>query len=120
VASGVRDLHQDACDEFLCVDPLVFRWLPGVMSALAGVDGELTDARIDAGIHRSLSRLGVERLDLVQFHWWDYEVPGLERLTERLLRAQSDGRIRLLGVANFDTPHVRQIVGSSENVISLQ
>ena len=22
-------------------------------------------------------RLGVERLDLVQFHWWDYGVPGV-------------------------------------------
>ena len=38
VASGVRDLHQDACDEFLCVDPLVFLWLRRVMSALARVD----------------------------------------------------------------------------------
>ncbi len=82
--------------------------------------GELTDAQIDTGIHRSLSRLGVERLDLVQLHWWDYEVPGLERLVERLLRAQSEGRIRFLGLTNFDTPHVRRIVGASESVISLQ
>lgn len=82
--------------------------------------GELTDARIDSGIDRSLSRIGVERLDLVQYHWWDYEVPGLERLTERLLRAQSDGKIRFLGVTNFDTPHVRQIVESAANIISLQ
>ena len=27
-------------------------------------------------IDRSLRRLGAERLDLVQFHWWDYAVPG--------------------------------------------
>ena len=27
-------------------------------------------------IERSLRRLGMERLDLVQFHWWDYSVPG--------------------------------------------
>ena len=26
-------------------------------------------------IERSLKRLNVERLDLVQFHWWDYTVP---------------------------------------------
>ena len=38
-------------------------------------------ARVDRGyvqsvIDRSLQRLGQERLDLVQFHWWDYAVPG--------------------------------------------
>src|SRR5437868_4411257 len=27
-------------------------------------------------IERSLRRLGMVRLDLVQFHWWDYSVPG--------------------------------------------
>ena len=27
-------------------------------------------------VDRSLRRLGAERLDLVQFHWWDYAVPG--------------------------------------------
>ena len=26
-------------------------------------------------VDRSLDRLGVERLDLVQLHWWDYDVP---------------------------------------------
>ena len=30
-------------------------------------------------IDRSLRRLGAERLDLVQFHWWDYGVPRLAR-----------------------------------------
>ena len=42
---------------------------------------DLTDLRtvtrrdVEATIDRSLHRLGVEQLDLVQFHWWDYEVP---------------------------------------------
>ena len=30
-------------------------------------------------IERSLRRLGQERLDLVQFHWWRYDVPGCDR-----------------------------------------
>ncbi|MEI3012244.1 MAG: aldo/keto reductase [Sutterella seckii] len=34
-------------------------------------------AYVERIITRSLSRLGVERLDMVQFHWWDYEVPGM-------------------------------------------
>ena len=33
------------------------------------------DADVEAIIDRSLRRLQVERLDLVQFHWWDYAEP---------------------------------------------
>jgi len=76
--------------------------------------------QVDAVIHRSLRRLGMERLDLVQFHWWDYHVAGLELLTERLLRAQQAGKIRLLGVTNFDTDHVRQLLEQDVPVVSLQ
>ena len=41
----------------------------------------MRSARLTAGdvaraVDRSLTRLGVEALDLVQFHWWDYDVPG--------------------------------------------
>jgi hypothetical protein len=39
VASGVRDLGQDPGHKLVRVDPLVFPWLRGVVSALAGVDG---------------------------------------------------------------------------------
>ena len=37
-----------------------------------------THSRADVvrGIDRSLARLGVDCLDLVQLHWWDYDVPG--------------------------------------------
>jgi aryl-alcohol dehydrogenase-like predicted oxidoreductase len=41
------------------------------LSTLAHIDRKLVEHTID----RSLKRLNVERLDLVQFHWWDYNVP---------------------------------------------
>ena len=40
--------------------------------SLASLDARQVAALVD----RSLVRLGVERLDLVQLHWWDYDVPG--------------------------------------------
>lgn len=80
----------------------------------------LSNADIDASIDRSLKRLGVERLDLLQFHWWDYDTPGLQNLVERLVRAQQAGKIRLLGTTNFDTPHMREIISSGANIVSLQ
>ncbi len=39
---------------------------------LAGGHGAIDRA---TAIDRSLTRLGIERLELVQFHWWDYRVP---------------------------------------------
>ncbi len=81
---------------------------------------ELTNKDIDAAIARSLERLGVEQLDLLQYHWWNYDVPGLANLTDRLVRAQDAGKIRLLGVTNFDTAHVREIVNSGARIVSVQ
>jgi aryl-alcohol dehydrogenase-like predicted oxidoreductase len=80
----------------------------------------LSPGDIDSMIHRSLRRLGVDCLDLVQFHWWDYSVPGLERVTERLVKAQEQGKIRLLGATNFDTAHVRQLVAGGVPLVGLQ
>src|SRR3954452_20915389 len=36
----------------------------------------ITGAYVEGVVDRSLQRLKMERLDLVQFHWWDYAVPG--------------------------------------------
>lgn len=81
---------------------------------------ELTADRVDAVINRSLKRLGVDRLDLVQFHWWDYRVPGLEMMTDRLLKAQQDGKIRLLGATNFNSDQVSQFLAQGIPLVSLQ
>ncbi len=50
------------------------------------------------------TRLGVEALDLVQFHWWDYGVPGCIDAAGWLDDLRAAGKIRHLGVTNFDTP----------------
>lgn len=81
---------------------------------------ELTAGDVDAVINRSLRRLKMERLDLVQFHWWDPRVPGLEMLTERLIRAKQQGKIRLLGATNFNSDQVRQLVALGVPLVSLQ
>ena len=47
-------------------------------SALERVDRQYVEKIVD----RSLVRLGVERLDLVQYYWWRDDVPGLEQTAE--------------------------------------
>jgi len=81
---------------------------------------ELTGRDIDAAIDRSLKRLGVEQLDVLQFHWWNYTTPGLHSLVKRLVRAQVAGKIRLLGTTNFDTAHMREIVAGGTSIVSIQ
>ncbi len=80
----------------------------------------LDRAAVEAVIDRSLRRLGVERLDLVQFHWWDYAVPGYMEALDTLARLRKAGKIRLLGLTNFDCPHVKEILAGGISVATLQ
>lgn len=80
----------------------------------------LSRAEVGRGIDRSLRRLGVEQLDLVQFHWWDYEVPGFLETAGWLAEQQSAGKIRWLGTTNFDTAHLRAIVDAGIPIVSNQ
>jgi aryl-alcohol dehydrogenase-like predicted oxidoreductase len=85
-------------------------------SALAGLDLGYVERIID----RSLSRLRADRLDLVQFHWWDYRTPGLERAAGHLAELQRRGKIRLVGGTNFDTPHTAAMLDAGVEVVSMQ
>lgn len=80
----------------------------------------LKPADVDAAIERSLRRLNVECIDLIQFHWWSCEVPGIDVVIEQLVRAQAAGKIRLIGVTNFDTSHLRQMMESGTPIVSMQ
>jgi aryl-alcohol dehydrogenase-like predicted oxidoreductase len=83
---------------------------------LAQVDA----AYVERSIDRSLQRLGVERLDLVQFHWWDYEVPGYVEAAAELSRLRDKGKIAHIGVTNFDVPRLTEILDAGVPVLSMQ
>jgi aryl-alcohol dehydrogenase-like predicted oxidoreductase len=50
----------------------------------------------------SLRRLGMERIDLFQFHWPDETGTPVEDSWEAMLRLIEEGKVRLGGVSNFD------------------
>lgn len=50
----------------------------------------------------SLRRLGVERIDLYQFHWPDETGTAVEDSWEAMLRLVGEGKVRWPGVCNFD------------------
>jgi aryl-alcohol dehydrogenase-like predicted oxidoreductase len=71
-------------------------------------------------IERSLRRLGQERLDLVQFHWWDYSVPGCVDAGLWLEELREEGKIDLIGGTNFDTAHTEKLVAAGVPLASMQ
>ena len=81
---------------------------------------KLTGAHIEAIIDRSLQRLGVECLDLVQFHWWDYGVPGAMDALGHLDRLRQAGKLRHIGVTNFDCEHLAELLRSGIDIVSAQ
>lgn len=80
----------------------------------------LDAAAVRRGIERSLSRLAVERLDLVQFHWWDFAVDGWLDAAGTLDELRREGKIRLLGVTNFDTPRLRRLLDAGVEIAAHQ
>ena len=71
-------------------------------------------------IERSLSRLNKSCLDVVQFHWWDYEIPGMVETAKDLQKLKEEGLIRNVSVTNFDTDHLRLLVDAGVKIASCQ
>lgn len=81
---------------------------------------QVDKAYVTGIINRSLARLGVERLDLVQFHWWDYAVPGAVETAGHLLDLQQAGKIRSLGVTNFNGGELGNLIDAGVPIVSAQ
>jgi len=82
--------------------------------------GPMTRGIVEDNLARSLRRMAVDTLDLLQFHWWEYEDPRYLDALAVLSRLRDEGKIRHLGLTNFDTEHLKIIVESGIPVVSNQ
>jgi aryl-alcohol dehydrogenase-like predicted oxidoreductase len=80
----------------------------------------LDRAAVERTIDRSLMRLGVERLDLVQFHWWDFATPRYVETALELERLRVAGKIAHVGVTNFDVPRLGELLAAGVRVLTNQ
>ena len=71
-------------------------------------------------VRAMLAVLGVPSVDLLQFHWWMFEHPGYIDAMKELVALQREGRIRHLGLTNFDTDHLRLLVKHGFPIVSNQ
>jgi aryl-alcohol dehydrogenase-like predicted oxidoreductase len=62
----------------------------------------LKPASIRREVEASLKRLGVERIDLYQFHWPDETGTPIEESWGEMARLVDEGKVRAAGVSNFD------------------
>lgn len=61
----------------------------------------LKPASIRSEVEASLRRLGLERIDLYQFHWPDETGTPVEESWAEMLRLLEEGKVRAIGVSNF-------------------
>lgn len=77
-------------------------------------------AYVERVIDRSLARLGVEQLDAVQFHWWDFSVPGYVETALELQRLQQQGKLARVSVTNWDTDHLAELTNAGVRIATHQ
>src|SRR5207245_11486160 len=72
--------------------------------------GPMAREIVERAVDVSSKRMGVEPLDLLQFHWWDYADERYLLALEHLRDLQHEGQINHLALTNFDTGHLRKII----------
>ena len=82
--------------------------------------GRMTRQIVEENINVSLRRMGVDTLDLLQFHWWDYADANYLEALRYLAELRDEGKIRHLALTNFDTEHLKIIVEHGIAIVSNQ
>jgi aryl-alcohol dehydrogenase-like predicted oxidoreductase len=82
--------------------------------------GPMTRHIVEGAVAESRRRMDVKTLDLLQFHWWDYQDRRYLDALTYLSQLRDEGQIRHLALTNFDTEHLRIIVERGIRMVSNQ
>lgn len=91
---------------------LLTKWVPK--------PGKVSKQDVVDAVDRSLTRMQTSSLDLLQFHAWNYADPTWLDCLFWLQEIKESGKIKNLGVTNFDTAHLRIAVTSGIDIVSNQ
>jgi aryl-alcohol dehydrogenase-like predicted oxidoreductase len=81
---------------------------------------KITRMLVKENLQRSLYRMKMNSLDLLQFHWWEYNIPYYMDALRYLFELRDEGLVKQIGLTNFDTEHVQIIKDAGFNVLSNQ
>ena len=107
-----KQLAADRGEEVLSTIQAFTKWVPR--------PGPMSRQIVENNIDISRSRMAVESLDLLQFHWWDYQDTGYLDALVHLAQLRDEGKLKHLGLTNFDTEHLRRIVEHGVRIVSNQ
>jgi aryl-alcohol dehydrogenase-like predicted oxidoreductase len=82
--------------------------------------GPMTRQIVEKNIDRSLRNMAVKQIDVVQFHWWDYTDTSYLDALHQLSKIRDEGKIRHIGLTNFDTERVQIMVEQGFKILSNQ
>jgi aryl-alcohol dehydrogenase-like predicted oxidoreductase/enamine deaminase RidA (YjgF/YER057c/UK114 family) len=82
--------------------------------------GPMTRDVVRQGVEDRLARLGVEKVDLLQFHWWTFEHPAWLDALHEMQAMKEEGLIGALGLTNFDAAHLNLALSDGIEIASNQ
>ena len=83
---------------------------PTILTKWCPAPGPMDAGTVRKGVETALERLGTDCVDVMQFHWWQYQSPEyLDALTE-LMKLREEGLISHIGLTNFDAAHLRMVL----------
>ena len=82
--------------------------------------GKITRSTVIENIQKSLNRMNVSSIDLLQFHWWDYNNPYYMDALKYLTDLRDNGIIKNIGLTNFDTERVQIMMDADLPIVSNQ
>jgi aryl-alcohol dehydrogenase-like predicted oxidoreductase/enamine deaminase RidA (YjgF/YER057c/UK114 family) len=91
---------------------LLTKWVPK--------PGPVTLATVRQAVQRSLDRMQSQRLDMLQYHAWNYADPAWLDSLFYLQELKSEGLIGHLGLTNFDAAHLRIALASGIEILTNQ
>ncbi|HBE19513.1 MAG TPA: aldo/keto reductase [Cyanobacteria bacterium UBA11149] len=107
-----RQLTANRGEEALANLQAFTKWVPR--------PGKMTREIVEHNIDISRQRMGVDSLDLMQFHWWEYRDPNYLDALKYMADLQQEGKIKHLALTNFDTEHLKIITDAGIKIISNQ
>jgi aryl-alcohol dehydrogenase-like predicted oxidoreductase/enamine deaminase RidA (YjgF/YER057c/UK114 family) len=82
--------------------------------------GPMSAAIVREGVQRSLDRMQTDCIDLLQFHWWAFDHAAYIDAMLELAKLRQEGLIAHIGLANFDTAHLRVLLAEGIPIASNQ
>ena len=82
--------------------------------------GPTSNSLVAHHINESLQKMNTDCIDLLQFHWWDYNDTHYLDALDALSKLQRENKIKHLGLTNFDTNLVKIIIDHGHTIASNQ